>query len=81
MRPQTVHSIETHQEGIVMKRFHVHVHVADLDSSVRFYSTLFGEEPAVIKERVRLIQGDLVVESRPRSGSRLTITFPGKAET
>ena len=32
-----------------MKRFHVHVHVADLDSSVRFYSTLFGEEPSVVK--------------------------------
>ena len=37
------------QEGIVMKRFHVHVHVADLDASVRFYSTLFGEQPTVIK--------------------------------
>jgi predicted enzyme related to lactoylglutathione lyase len=32
-----------------MKRFHVHVHVKDLDSSVQFYSTLFGEQPAVIK--------------------------------
>jgi len=32
-----------------MKRFHVHVHVADLDSSVEFYSTLFGEEPTVLK--------------------------------
>jgi catechol 2,3-dioxygenase-like lactoylglutathione lyase family enzyme len=32
-----------------MKRFHVHMHVADLDSSVRFYSTLFGEQPVVIK--------------------------------
>ena len=32
-----------------MKRFHVHVHVADLDESVRFYSTLFGEQPAVVK--------------------------------
>lgn len=32
-----------------MKRFHVHVRVDDLDSSVRFYSTLFGAEPAVIK--------------------------------
>jgi len=32
-----------------MKRFHVHVRVKDLDSSVRFYSTLFGAEPAVIK--------------------------------
>jgi catechol 2,3-dioxygenase-like lactoylglutathione lyase family enzyme len=28
-----------------MKRFHVHLHVADLDKSVRFYSTLFGEQP------------------------------------
>jgi catechol 2,3-dioxygenase-like lactoylglutathione lyase family enzyme len=32
-----------------MKRFHVHVHVADLDASVRFYSTLFGEQPVVLK--------------------------------
>lgn len=32
-----------------MKRFHVHVHVGDLDSSVRFYSALFGVEPAVLK--------------------------------
>jgi len=32
-----------------MKRFHAHVRVDDLDSSVRFYSTLFGTEPAVLK--------------------------------
>ena len=32
-----------------MKRFHVHVSVPDLDSSIRFYSTLFGTEPAVVK--------------------------------
>jgi extradiol dioxygenase family protein len=32
-----------------MKRFHVHVSVADLTSSIRFYSTLFGSEPAVVK--------------------------------
>lgn len=32
-----------------MKRFHVHVSVADLDRSIRFYSTLFGAEPAVVK--------------------------------
>ena len=32
-----------------MKRLHVHVGVADLDSSVRFYSTLFGAEPTVTK--------------------------------
>jgi len=32
-----------------MKRLHVHVGVADLDRSVRFYSTLFGAEPIVVK--------------------------------
>jgi catechol 2,3-dioxygenase-like lactoylglutathione lyase family enzyme len=32
-----------------MKRFHVHVSVPDLASSIRFYSTLFGTEPAVVK--------------------------------
>lgn len=32
-----------------MKRLHVHVGVNDLDQSVRFYSTLFGAEPTVIK--------------------------------
>jgi len=32
-----------------MNRFHVHVRVADLDTSVRFYSTLFGAGPTVLK--------------------------------
>jgi catechol 2,3-dioxygenase-like lactoylglutathione lyase family enzyme len=32
-----------------MKRLHVHVGVANLDHSIRFYSTLFGTEPAVVK--------------------------------
>ncbi len=32
-----------------MKRFHVHVAVPDLQRSIRFYSTLFGAEPAVVK--------------------------------
>jgi lactoylglutathione lyase len=32
-----------------MKRFHVHVAVPDLAQSIRFYSTLFGAEPAVVK--------------------------------
>jgi catechol 2,3-dioxygenase-like lactoylglutathione lyase family enzyme len=32
-----------------MKRFHVHVSVADLEQSIRFYSTLFASEPAVLK--------------------------------
>lgn len=32
-----------------MKRLHVHVAVKDLDQSLRFYSTLFAAEPAVVK--------------------------------
>jgi catechol 2,3-dioxygenase-like lactoylglutathione lyase family enzyme len=32
-----------------MKRLHVHVGVADLDSSIGFYSTLFGSQPSVVK--------------------------------
>jgi predicted enzyme related to lactoylglutathione lyase len=32
-----------------MKRFHVHVNVDQLDSSIRFYTTLFGAAPSVIK--------------------------------
>jgi len=32
-----------------MKRLHVHVAVADLGKSVRFYSTLFAAEPTVLK--------------------------------
>ena len=32
-----------------MKRFHVHVSVSDLAASIRFYQTLFGAVPAVIK--------------------------------
>ena len=33
-----------------MKRFHVHVAVPDLQESIRFYSTLFGAEPSVVKD-------------------------------
>src|SRR5580658_2833734 len=33
-----------------MKRFHVHVAVKDLAESVRFYSSIFGSAPSVIKE-------------------------------
>lgn len=32
-----------------MKRFHVHIGVDDLDASRRFYSALFGAEPAVLE--------------------------------
>jgi catechol 2,3-dioxygenase-like lactoylglutathione lyase family enzyme len=33
-----------------MKRFHVHVAVPDLKQGIRFYSTMFGAEPAVVKD-------------------------------
>jgi len=33
-----------------MKRFHVHLSVADLPASARFYSALFGAEPVLIRE-------------------------------
>ena len=32
-----------------MKRLHVHVGVADLDQSIRFYSGLFAADPTVVK--------------------------------
>ncbi len=32
-----------------MKRFHVHLAVADLDASVAFYRALFAAEPSVLK--------------------------------
>src|SRR5580693_9315594 len=41
--------VKEKSEGIGMKRFHAHVRVDDLESSVRFYSTLFGAEPTVLK--------------------------------
>jgi len=33
----------------LMKRFHVHVAVDDLDANIRFYSSVFGTEPTVQK--------------------------------
>jgi catechol 2,3-dioxygenase-like lactoylglutathione lyase family enzyme len=33
-----------------MKRFHVHLGVADLEQSIRFYSGLFGAPPSVLKD-------------------------------
>ncbi|QDK42377.1 glyoxalase/bleomycin resistance/dioxygenase family protein [Bacteriovorax stolpii] len=33
-----------------MKRFHVHVGVKDLNESIQFYSTLFGQKPSKQKE-------------------------------
>jgi catechol 2,3-dioxygenase-like lactoylglutathione lyase family enzyme len=34
---------------ITMKRFHVHVHVDDLDQNIAFYSKLFAAEPARVE--------------------------------
>jgi signal transduction histidine kinase len=39
-----------------------------------------GKGPLVIKERVRLIAGELTVESSPGQGSRLEITVPQRRE-
>src|SRR5687768_18573065 len=39
---------ETKKEP-VMKRFHVHVAVDDLEANVRFYSTVFGVQPTLQK--------------------------------
>ena len=33
-----------------MKRLHVHVGVNDLKQSIRFYATLFGAEPTVLRD-------------------------------
>jgi catechol-2,3-dioxygenase len=33
-----------------MKRFHIHVGVENLEKSVQFYSTLFGQKPTKLKE-------------------------------
>ncbi|WP_420993314.1 ArsI/CadI family heavy metal resistance metalloenzyme [Cupriavidus sp. 30B13] len=33
-----------------MKRFHVHVSVADLPASIRYYSALFAAQPSVVKD-------------------------------
>ncbi|HXM22914.1 MAG TPA: histidine kinase [Terriglobales bacterium] len=39
-----------------------------------------GKGPLVIKERVRLIEGELTIESNPGLGSRLEITVPQRRE-
>ena len=33
-----------------MKRFHVHVAVDDLAANIRFYSSVFGRQPALVKD-------------------------------
>jgi signal transduction histidine kinase len=39
-----------------------------------------GKGPLVIKERVRLIEGELTIESNPGQGSLLEITVPQRRE-
>jgi signal transduction histidine kinase len=39
-----------------------------------------GRGPQVIKERVRVIKGELTIESVPGQGSRLEINIPHKRE-
>jgi signal transduction histidine kinase len=39
-----------------------------------------GKGPLIIKERVRLIEGELTIESNPGRGSRLEIHVPQKRE-
>ena len=39
-----------------------------------------GQGPLVIKERVRVIAGELAIESNPGQGSRLEISVPQKPE-
>jgi len=39
-----------------------------------------GKGPMIIKERVRLIEGELTVESNPGQGARLEITVPRGGE-
>jgi hypothetical protein len=39
---------KTSKENL-MKRFHVHVSVAKLDDSIRFYTSLFGAAPTVVQ--------------------------------
>src|SRR5688572_15893451 len=38
-----------HRRGNTHERFHVHVAVNQLEESIRFYSTLFGHPPSVVK--------------------------------
>jgi signal transduction histidine kinase len=39
-----------------------------------------GKGPLVIRERVRLIEGELTIESNPGRGSRLEISIPQRRE-
>jgi catechol 2,3-dioxygenase-like lactoylglutathione lyase family enzyme len=38
------------EKELEMKRFHVHVAVDDLQENIRFYSSVFGAAPAMVKD-------------------------------
>src|SRR5215469_4111028 len=47
---RTEHGVRTfNKRRPCMNRFHVHLNVADLPSSIRFYTQLFAAEPTVLK--------------------------------
>ena len=48
MRPGPL--LPANQGNKSMNRFHVHLNVADLPASVRFYAELFGAQPTVLKD-------------------------------
>ena len=58
-----------------MKRFHVNLSVKDLQQSISFYNTLFGEEPTVVKtdyakwmlDEKRLLITDTTFRDAPQS--------------
>ena len=48
-----------------MKRFHVHLHVADLEKSIGFYSALFAAQPAEDGRRGQQVRsGGLIGHAR-----------------
>ena len=69
-----------------MNRFHVHLHVADLDANIGFYSRLFGAEPSVRKpDYAKWMLDDPRINfaiSTPRDGSVVGLGHLGlQAET
>lgn len=62
-----------------MKRFHVHVAVPDLATSVRFYSTLFAAEPSVLKDDYAkwMLEDPLVNFAISQRGARAGVNHLG----
>ena len=62
-----------------MKRFHVHVGVADLERSIRFYTQLFAAQPAVVKPDYAkwMLDDPRINFAISRRGSRLGVNHLG----